>query len=166
MDLAAMERAVERLDSALRPIAGRRVDISDPGWVETLESLRPLDEAGIRTEAETLLESILLRYSSGDEATRISIRRLFDRCSAFRWAGSLVCAPTTAAGFRLHLLHLSVRDQASDARDELLVLQDLCAQATKSGVDIVPILKEVAELSSDVDKYGMGSTKRLLLDAC
>lgn len=160
-----MESAVAKLDRLLRPIAERRVDISDPNWVQRLRSVRPLDEAGIKSEAETLLKSILLDYSINDESTRIAIRRLFDRYGSFRWASSLDCSPTTAEGFRLHLLNLSVRDQATDPRDEILALKDLCAQATKSGVDITPILDEVANLSSDVNKYGMGSTKRFLLNA-
>jgi hypothetical protein len=166
MDIAAMESAVGKLDRALRQIAERPVDISDPNWVKRLQGLRPLEEAGIKSEAETLLNSILLQYSISDESTRVAIRRLFDHYSSFRWASSLACTPTTAEGFRLHLLHLSVRDQGSDARDEILALRYLCAQATKSGVDIAPILNEVANLSSDVNKYGMGSTKGFLLNAC
>ena len=160
-----MEIAVAKLDGALRPIAERPVDISDATWLRRAYASRPLEEAVIKSEAEALLESILRRYSVSDETTRIAIRRLFERYSSFRWASSLACAPTTAEGFRLHVLHLSVRDQATDARDELLALRYVCAQAAKSGVDIAPILNDVAALSSDVDKYGMGSTKRFLLDA-
>ena len=51
-------------------------------------------------------------------------------------------------------------------RDEILALDDLCARAAKNGVDIGPILKEVAALSSDADKYGMGSTRSFMLRAC
>jgi hypothetical protein len=32
-----------------------------------------------------------------------------------------------------------------------------------AGVSIAPVLKEAAEVSSDVNKYGMGSTHSLLL---
>jgi hypothetical protein len=41
----------------------------------------------------------------------------------------------------------------------------MCQQATAAGVKIQPILREIAELSSDQDKYGMGATKDLLLNA-
>ena len=161
-----MESAVAKLDKALQPMAERPIDISVPNWVQGLLGSRPLAEAGIKSEAETLLKSILMQYAISDESTRVAIRQLFDRYSAFRWASSLACTPTTAAGFRLHLLHLSVRDQASDARDEILALRYLCAQARQSGVDVGPILHEVAGLSSAVDRYGMGSTKSFLLKAC
>jgi hypothetical protein len=50
-----------------------------------------------------------------------------------------------------------------DTRDELLTLRDLCESATNAGVDTAPILVEVAGISSDVDRYGMGSIKEILL---
>jgi hypothetical protein len=50
-----------------------------------------------------------------------------------------------------------------DTRDELLTLWDLCESAKNAGIDIAPILVEVAGVSSDVDRYGMGSIKEILL---
>jgi len=54
-------------------------------------------------------------------------------------------------------------DQGSDTRDELLALHDYCQAATRAGVPIGPVLTQVAALSSDEDKYGMGSARGLLL---
>ena len=104
-------------------------------------------------------------YSQGDERQRAAVRTLLRTYTAFRWAATLPCRPDTAEGFRLHLLHLSACDQGSDARDEVLKLRHVCKVARENGVDIVPIVEEVAALSSDVDKYRMGSTRSLLLRA-
>ena len=38
-------------------------------------------------------------------------------------------------------------------------------KARPAGVKTGPILEEIAELSSDVNKYGMGSTRSLLLSS-
>jgi hypothetical protein len=174
MDFAEMEHAIAKFDRALRPIAKRQVDISGPDWGQKLHTFvqkarsapPPLEEAGIKAEAETLLETVLAAYAGGDEAMRVAIRGLFERYTSFRWASTLSCPPTTAEGFRRHVLLLSARDQGSDPRDEILALQYLCAEAKKNGVEIAPILNEIAELSSDVNKYGMGSLRSFLRNAC
>ena len=162
-NLASFEKEIAKFDYVLRPIAERAVDITQPCWVERLMTTRPLDEAGIRPEAQTLLENLVFFYSQGDERQRADVRALLETYKAFRWAATLSCSPETAEGFRMHLLHLSVSDQGSDPRDEILKLRYLCETARKNSVDIAPILREVAALSSDVDKYQMGSTRDFLL---
>ena len=63
-----------------------------------------------------------------------------------------------------HLLALfSLRDLGPDSRDAILELAELCNAAQRAGVDPVPLLKEAALLSSDVNKHGLGSTKDILL---
>ncbi|KUN79584.1 hypothetical protein [Streptomyces griseoruber] len=153
---------VARIDALLRPIAQRPVDTTDPDWETRMrERPRPLDEAGVRADAEAALRELLARYEHGDDEDRDAVRALLERCSSFRWATHLPYAHT-AEGFRQELLHLSARDQGHDTRDELLTLHDLCAQARRAGVDIRPLLLEVAALSSTEDKYGMGSVQALL----
>ncbi|BBC30093.1 hypothetical protein SGFS_013870 [Streptomyces graminofaciens] len=162
-DIEGIEAAVTRVDTALRPIAERPVDVSDPDWAEKMR-LRPapMDEAGVRTEAEAALRALLSAYEHGDEPLRASVRALLAHRTAFRWAVHLPFEPTPE-GFRQRLLHMSIVDQGSDTRDELLTLHDLCAEACDAGVDIEPLLREVAELSSREDKYGMGSMRDILL---
>ncbi|QFR02347.1 hypothetical protein F9278_03125 [Streptomyces phaeolivaceus] len=163
--LAGIEARVALLDAALRPIAEEPVDIGDPGWEERMRQ-RPsaMDEAGVRAEAETVLRAVLTAYADGDDASRVAPRGLFARHTAFRWGVSLAFAPTPD-GFRLRLPHLSAVDQGSDTRDELLALRDLCEDARRAGIDLGPLLREAAALSSRVDKYGMGSTRDILLRA-
>ena len=79
------------------------------------------------------------------------------------WAANLSFPPTTPEHFRSHLILLSIKDQGLDARDTVLWLQDLCKRASSAEVDTEPVLREVALLSSNEDKYGMGSTRSLLL---
>jgi hypothetical protein len=69
-------RKISPLNQKLKPLAERCVDISDPEWEEKMRRLpNALDEAGIRLEAEELLEEILEGYSTGDAPLRASIRK-------------------------------------------------------------------------------------------
>lgn len=52
--LVGIEEQVAAVDAALRPIAEAPVDVSDPDWVEkTRQRPDAMDEAGVRTEAES-----------------------------------------------------------------------------------------------------------------
>lgn len=162
----SMDEAVRRispLNQKLKPIAERRIDTSDPDWQEEMRRRPPaLDEAGIRLEAEKLLEEILEGYSKGDAALRASIRKLLYQHRAFTWATGVVAPRTTRYGFRQRLLLLSAVDHANDLRDTFLELGALCEDAKAAGVDIGPILREVAELSSDEPMSYMGSVKAMM----
>jgi hypothetical protein len=163
-DLAAIEEDVALLDAVLEPIAKQPVDMGDPDWMAKLQAAPPpLDRAGVRAEAEAVLAEILGRYGE-DDAVRPALRALFDRYGSFRWAVN-PWFPMTPDGVRSALLLLSVRDQGADTRDEILVLRAVCDEGRAAGVDVDPILREVAAMSSDVDRYGMGSIRQLFLRA-
>ncbi|MDG4790728.1 hypothetical protein O7626_33290 [Micromonospora sp. WMMD1102] len=160
-DLAAR---VARLDRAIAPIANRPVDLADPDWADRLRAAPPaVEQAGVAGEAAVVLAALLHRYADGDEATRTAIRELFRDHRSFQWAVGLSFPADTVERFRRQLLLLSARDQGLDTRDELLTLADLGRVARAAGVRIGPVLREVAELSSDVDRYGMGSMRQILL---
>ncbi|MFF5143096.1 hypothetical protein ACFY6U_25770 [Streptomyces sp. NPDC013157] len=164
-ELTELAEWVALIDACVEPIARRPVDLADPDWVRKMrEGPHPLDEAGIRPEAEAALRDILTRYEAGDDGVRTALRALLERCHHFTWATALPAEPTPQS-FRQRLLQLSAEDQVPDPRDMMLTLHDLCGQARDAGVDIRPLLLEVAELSSDADKYGMGSTRHILLRA-
>jgi hypothetical protein len=122
-----------------------------------------LARLGVAGPAEALLGNIIEVYAIGDETVRAAIRRLFDRYTSFRWGAGLPRDWHTAAEFRAHLIHLSACDQGDDPRDEILTLQDLCDRARPEGIDVDHILTEVAAMSSDVDRYGMGSMRDIIL---
>jgi hypothetical protein len=153
---------IRAIDERLRPIATRPVDISDPNWLANLQTSSPLDEAGVRPAAQELLQKLVQAYANGDDAARAGIRALFRRFSSFAWAATLVVPRTTAAGFREHLLHFSILDQGRDPRDATLWLDDLVQTARAEGVDVNPLLSEVANLSSREDRCSLGSTAEWL----
>ena len=131
-----------------------------------VDTPHPMDEAGLRPEIESLLREVIGAYQKSDEGVRTALRKFFAQYRAFAWAAALPSSATTAEGFRERLLLFSLKDQGRDSRDALLELQHLCREAIVGGVNISPILEHVAELSSDVDKFKMGSTKEMLLNAC
>lgn len=154
------------LDERLRAIAKRPVDISNPNWVTLLKQRpHPLDEAGARGDAEALLADLAQVYETSAEEVRSSIRKLFADYAAFSWAAALPGPPTTDADFRRHLVLFSMNNLGTDTRDAILTLQDLCRQARSAGINVAPVLQAVAELSSAENRFGMGSTRTLLLHA-
>ena len=162
MNLVDVEREMARLDAVFRPVASSTVDVEvrdDPAaWGASVEAeLRLL---AVDDQAEAAVRAIVEVYAAGDESVRAAVRRLFDRYTSFRWAAHLPREWDTTEEFRAHLIHLSARDQGSDTRDEILALNDLCDRALGLGIDTGPILDEVAAMSSDEDRYGMGSMRR------
>ncbi|MEV4508619.1 hypothetical protein AB0K00_06635 [Dactylosporangium sp. NPDC049525] len=165
MDLRDIEREVAALDAIYRPVATAPVDLSDPTAFTGMAARvgAGLAALGVGERAEAAVRALVEAYAAGDEATRVRIRRLFDRHRHFRWAAHLPRDWDNAAELRARLVHLSARDQGSDTRDEILALQDLCDRARRSGIDAGPVLDEVAAMSSDLDRYGMGSMRDVIL---
>jgi hypothetical protein len=158
--LSHIENQVAVVDAALKPFTHRPI----MEVLENFEELRErnfLAEAGIEVEAVALLRTMLDLYEHGNEDTRAAIRGMFDRYGAFRSAVVLPWEPTVDS-FRLHVLHLSARDLSDDPRDEVLTMQDFCQRAGNAGIEVAPIVREIAAISSDIDRYGMGSTRSLL----
>lgn len=149
------------LNKKLEPFANQRIDMDDPNALEALRNSSPLDETGIRAEAEAVLSIILETYATSDAKARDSIRKLVARNRAFVWATGVPMPPTTDQGFRQHLLWISVIDHAQDPRDTALTMKDLLERAEAARVDIKKVLLEVADLSSDVALTAMGSLKSI-----
>lgn len=165
MSLPDVERRIAELDEILRPIAQRPVDLNNPNWAAELATrMPPTEEAGVVDESEAALADLLGHYERGDGPTRAAVRAIFDRYTSFRWAATLPFDETALQSYRSRLVQVSAIDQGTDTRDVLLELWGLADRARAAGIDIVPTLTEVAEMSSDVDRYGMGSTRKILLD--
>jgi hypothetical protein len=142
------------------------VDITQPGWLANAATApSPLDEAGVRDEAESLLRELLDYYGRAPADHRAEIRRLFVECPAFAWASRVPDDITSPETLRQHLLFFSIVDQGRDSRDALLWLRDVCRRAAALDMPLQAVLTAVAALSSDVDRYGMGSTRAQLLEA-
>ncbi len=161
--LTDWSETISVLDVILELIAKRPVDMSDPDWLTKLSDRpHPLDEAGGRSKTESLLAEVIEAYKEGDDDVRDRIRTIFAKNRSFSWAAKLPYPPTTEEGFHSHLILFSIKDQGVVSRDAILLLQDLCEKARAAGVDIEPILKSVARISNDKERYGMGSTRALL----
>ena len=160
--LSTWKEQIAQLDAALRPIAGRPV-----GFFGLLFKPRrhPLDEAGVKAQTEGLLSELIEYYPNTDAETRGAIRTLFEEHPSFTWAATLPYQPVTDESFRAHLILFSIKDHERDTRDAIVLLYEICEKAEAAGMNLGPIFKEVAELSSDVNKYGMGSTRSMLRDA-
>jgi hypothetical protein len=152
-----------RLDAAIRPIAKREVDLSDPDWQAKLAGSYPLDEAGVRDEAEALLLDILLGYVTATDMGRRAVRALVDEYLSFFWAAATPAGGTAAADLRLRLIHFALLDQRRDPRDAVLWLDDLCRAPEVPPGEAASLRQEVALMASDEDRYGFGSTRSMLL---
>jgi hypothetical protein len=167
INLSELELIVAKFDEKVKPIARRSFDFNDPDWIAKLaKTPDPLDETGIRSEMETLLSEVTDHYANCDHETRRVIRSIFEKYNSVAWAATFSHAPTTSDGIRRQLLLFSILDQGRDTRDAILALQDISSRAKSAGIQVKPILEEIACFSSEINKYGMGSTKSLLLNAC
>jgi hypothetical protein len=163
----AWTEAVERFDEVVRPIAARPVSIADLASADGRHPIvGALAEAGIKDAAAALMAQILEEYARATAADRAQMRALFAAHQAFAWAaGFLMPFSADVAAARQQLLLFSLLDQGTDSRDALLWLRTFCGQP---GVDcrVLPdLLREIAALSSAVDKYHMGSTASMLVSA-
>lgn len=166
-NISELERIVAKFVEQLKPVATRSFDFNDPEWITKLyKTPDPLDETGTRSEMETLLIEVTNHYANCDSETRRVIRSIFQKYDSVAWVATFSKTPTTSEGIRRQLLLFSILDQGKDTRDAILWLQDISTRAKSAGIQIKPILEEVAGFSSEMNKYGMGSTKSLLLNAC
>jgi|SoiMethySBSTD1v2_1073268.scaffolds.fasta_scaffold11116_14 hypothetical protein len=161
-DVASWKEQIARLDAALRPIVDRRATFGNLLSLIWHGASNPLQEAQVNAQAEQLTSEFIEYYATGDAEMRLAIRHLFDEHPSFSWAATLPYQPVTDDSFRAHLMLFSMKDQERDTRDAIVTLQTICGKARSAGVRIDPIIAEIAGLSSDIDKYGMGSTRTLL----
>lgn len=162
-DADSVSKAVAVINGALKPIAERPVDINDPNWVEKLRTQTPpLDQAGVRTDAEALMRLLIDAYSEGPEKQRQIVRNILAQNRAFTWATGMPEPPTTVSTLRIHLLRLSAENGGGDMRDTIMSVESVCSEAIAAGVNVVPVLKEVANLSSNVMSLNIGSMRTVL----
>jgi hypothetical protein len=158
-----LETRLGVLEGRLRPIAERRIDFSSLRDIRVERS--PLDRAGVRVQAAAVVRELIDQYEAASPAERIRLRALLAAHPAFAWAAEPGTASATAEGFHTVMVWLSLLDQARDPRDVLVTLAHECATARAAGVDVARVLTEVAAMSSEVDRFGFGSTRGLLLSA-
>jgi hypothetical protein len=171
------EQTIRSLDERIRPIAkaplvdirgGRAVPLAPAPAVRD-KPYDPLEAAGVRAVADDLLERLVEFYTAAGPEQRSAIRDLSHRYTSFRWAIGWGMAspdhPMTEARFHALLVLFSIKDQGADWRDAITRLDRLCALAAKSDLPVAAMLSEVADLSSDSERFsGRPSTKAMLFD--
>jgi hypothetical protein len=110
-----------------------------------------------------MVAELIEAYAKGNAHERTTLRSLLAAHPSFAWAARPPTNSSTVEGFRTALLWASLLDQGRDPRDLLVTLDYECAVAKASGIDFRPMVQEIAALSSDVDRYGMGSTRSILI---
>jgi hypothetical protein len=164
MNLAEVRADVAVIDELLRDIANRPVDLGDPNWAAKLQQAPPpVEEAGVAAEAAAALDALLDAYETGGLPTREEVRDIFGAYPSFRWAARLPREWNSVGEFRRRLVHVSAADQGADPRDQLMAIWWLCNRARELGIDVEPVLREVADLSSDADRYGFGSARTRIM---
>ena len=126
------------------PSLTRRVWLIDRLWRWFWEWLP--DEMSL---GRSTLEEAILEYERADANGRRALRKLFADCHEFSSNVTLREPLDSAASFRRHLLHVSLTYGGSDFRDTRVGLADLWNKAAAAGVNLVPIIQEVAAISGD-----------------
>ncbi|MET8154151.1 hypothetical protein ACIBSW_19980 [Actinoplanes sp. NPDC049668] len=163
MNLAEVRADVAVIDELLRDIANRPVDLSDPNWAAKFRARPPVEEAGVAAEAAAALDALLDAYETGGSPTREQVRDIFRDYPSFRWGAHLPREWNSVGEFRRRLLHVSAMDKGADPRDQLMAIWWLCNRARELGIDVEPVLREVADLSSDADCQDFGSARMRIM---
>jgi len=158
MDLEGMEREMARLDD--------RAVVDDDEGLTSVELWGKRHDAGLRRRAEgrRLMSTVLVHYANADDATREQVRVLLARYRTFTWWSAPESDLAEPESWRLELLLISARDKFSDRRDTIVMIDELTKAAIEAGIDIGPMLDEVAALSCDDDVWP-SSTRRAMLGA-
>jgi len=110
-----------------------------------------------------MVEQMATTYLQASPEQCAEVRALIRQFEGVWWCLRLpVRKPEGEREFKLELAVLSMRDHHKDTRDELVTLSGLLRVAHEAGIRVATALKEVAALSSNDDRYGMGSMREIL----
>jgi hypothetical protein len=160
--------ALAEIDGVLAAWGKRIVDLRDPRWSEKLQESHPFarDEA-LRDRFDSALRRLAALYEACDPGQRARIRDLIRDLTGARNAVGVSAQRIRSAEdtelFRFALICESLKDLGRDSRDAIVALDGLCDAARQAGIDPRPYLEEVAALCGDIDHYGMGSMRALML---
>jgi hypothetical protein len=158
-------RELERINTELEllspPKSNKRLDIDEMiAYARKHYEEHKEEHNKISQELQMILKDIAAVYASTDEKSRIRIRACF---KAFRKISySMESFPYGAREdlkttqdidiFRFGLIVASMQDQAIDCRDWSLSVSALIGRAAAVGIDVNPVLQEVADMS-DPEKH-------------
>lgn len=161
---AQWKQRAAALNTQLKPIVNKPIDVNDPNWEEQIERCQhPADASGLRQEIETLFEEIIDRFEICSPAQREQIVDVMYKNQALRYSAVINADPSTPEGFRRAMILFVIEDQGTDTRDAILALSANHAKAEKQGIDVKTIFKDMAGIASTRDKFGWGTTRDLFL---
>ncbi len=160
---ASWKKQVQSLDSRLRPVVHKEVDINAPGWQEKLANMpHPADESGLRNEITVLFDEIVDHFESFDRNQRQAIIDLMDKNDSLMYSAVICDDLETREGFRRNMILFVIADQGKDTRDAIVALGHYHEIGQKHGYDVEAIFEGLASIANSHDKYGWGSTRDLL----
>ncbi len=155
---------VTSLERTLNPVVKREVDINTPDWKEQLDnSPHPADETGTREELACLFNDFVDVFPALSHDQRLQLIDFLYENESVMYSAVINADPRTEDGFRHHIILYILDDQGRDTRDAILALDALRRTGEKAGLNVTRIFRELAEMASDRDKFGWGSTRHLLL---
>ena len=155
------EIRIKKIDSLVRPIAKAPVDLDKlDAFLASPPS--PLDDAGCRSECESLVSEIVDHYINLNRQLKDRVQHLFDDNSSFSWAGSLPEAPLSDLEFERRLILFIIRDQSPDPRDAIMQLEALLDRAQSRDLNTRSVLKKLLPHANNQQKWGFPSTRNLL----
>jgi hypothetical protein len=160
--LKRIKKEAKVLNSPLKKILTEEIDINSPDWEEKMmNQAHPADESGLRPQIESFFEELVENFEYLTFEQRARVIDLMASKSYLMQSAVLKDDMGTASGFRKALILFVIQDQGADTRDAILALRSIWDHGKKHGFDIDVLFREMAGLSSDEDKYGMGSTRDL-----
>jgi hypothetical protein len=157
-DVTVYDVQLRDLDTKLGSLGDHIPDTSRPDWREKLANLAtPLDELGVRAEADRVMIAVSELYASTPES-RERVRELFGRYPHVRAALWPHKAPTSKELLRPWLLGISMRDVGDDPQEMPQLLAHVCEVAVAAGVDPGSMLASIGAISS-------GSMRELIIEA-
>jgi len=168
--------SVRRFDAQIRRLQDYGIEMQRPGWVARLRARKQAmaamyaEEQLVREEVDRIgiLPRLIDAYMQGSAQDRQELRELQKEYSRFGGGAeshrmARPQPPVTAEGLLRAFAFLSMRDGDSDWRDEKLWLDDLCAVAHASGLDVAALLREAATMASATARGSRPSLRETLL---
>ena len=157
------KKQAETLESKLRSIVQKEVDINAPDWKEQLANMpHPADKSCLREDITSLFDEIVDQFETLSIEQRQAIYDLMERNDSLMYSAVISANLETPEGFRRNMILFVIEDQGKDTRDAILALQRYRELGQTHGYDVDAIFKQLARIANDHDKYGWGSTRDLL----
>lgn len=116
---------------------------------------------GIHEGVRAWAEDLILHFPYLTTQQKESVYSLKYNNSSIDWACPILEQSESIEAFRKKLIWFVIDDQGKDTRDAILRLKSYFEEGKMKDYPVQAIFSETADLASEKDKYGMGSTRNL-----